>query len=50
MHAFSRLYPTIGFPAMNQTGWACQSLLSASGSALSISSRRVSQIRRSSPP
>ena len=30
--AFCLLYPTVGLPSKNQTGWACQILLSASDS------------------
>lgn len=43
----SLLYPTMRFPSRNQTGWACQTLFSASGSAPSISSARRWQIARS---
>ena len=37
----------MGFPSRNQTGWACQTLFSASGSARSISSASLRQIARS---
>src|SRR5690606_4093672 len=45
---FCWLYPTIGLPSKNQTGCACQILLSASSSSLSMIAASLSQIAEAS--